>query len=426
MTRKELAALAPSTGAATSRPPARPAFTEVNVGWPDFFKGVDEILGRAEPRRLEDVPALARAARRRSAPARGLRQRELRLLGKTLPGAKELRPRWKRCVELTDQQLGEALGQRYVEETFGAGGQGAHAEDGGRARGRARTRHPRPALDDATPPRSRRWRSSHAIANKIGYPDNWRDYSAVKIVRGDALGNARARRRPSRCARDLAKIGKPVDRRSGRMTPPTVNAYYNPLENNINFPAGILQPPFFDAAADDAVNFGGIGAVIGHELTHGFDDEGRQVRRQGQPRRLVDGGGRQGVREARRLHRRPVLGVHRRRRRAPERQAHPGREHRRQRRRAHRLHGARGHAQGTPAPLRDGFTPEQRFFLGWAQVWCENADRADRAAAGPDRPALAGPLPRERRRLEHARVPEGLQLRPQGADPRLRQVCRVW
>jgi endothelin-converting enzyme/putative endopeptidase len=113
----------------------------------------------------------------------------------------------------------------------------------------------------------------YAVANKIGYPDKWRDYSAVKIARSDALGNSqRASRFEFR--RQLAKIGKPVDRAEWGMTPPTVNAYYNPQMNTINFPAGILQPPFFDKNMDDAVNYGAIGVVIGHELTHGFDDEG--------------------------------------------------------------------------------------------------------------------------------------------------------
>src|SRR5215831_7281387 len=112
-----------------------------------------------------------------------------------------------------------------------------------------------------------------AITNKIGYPDHWRDYSKVKIVRGDLLGNV-LQTRSFEVHRDWNKIGKGVDKTEWDMTPPTVNAYYNPPENNINFPAGILQPPFFDLTEDDAVNFGGIGVVIGHELTHGFDDQG--------------------------------------------------------------------------------------------------------------------------------------------------------
>ena len=121
------------------------------------------------------------------------------------------------------------------------------------------------------------------VANKIGYPDRWRDYSSLRIVRGDAYGNSQ-RSNLFGYRRQLAKIGKPVDKTEWLMTPPTVNAYYNPLENNINFPAGILQPPFFNKAADDAVNFGAVGAVVGHELTHGFDDQGRRFDAQGNMR----------------------------------------------------------------------------------------------------------------------------------------------
>jgi endothelin-converting enzyme/putative endopeptidase len=115
----------------------------------------------------------------------------------------------------------------------------------------------------------------HAVANKIGYPDKWRDYSTLTVTRGDAFGNS-LRAAAFEEKRDIAKIGKPVDRGEWDMSPPTVNAYYSPQMNDINFPAGILQPPFFDHSQDDAVNYGSVGSVIGHELTHGFDDEGRQ------------------------------------------------------------------------------------------------------------------------------------------------------
>src|SRR6201999_4522157 len=115
----------------------------------------------------------------------------------------------------------------------------------------------------------------HAVANKIGYPDKWRDYSSLNVVRGDALGNVE-RAASFEEHRQIKKMSKPVDRGDWGMTPPTVNAYYNPQMNDINFPAGILQPPFFDMRRDDAVNYGSIGSIMGHEMTHGFDDEGRQ------------------------------------------------------------------------------------------------------------------------------------------------------
>src|ERR1039457_3740903 len=116
----------------------------------------------------------------------------------------------------------------------------------------------------------------HSVTNKIGCPDKWRDYSSIRIERGDFAGNV-YHAAVFEGRRQLAKIGKPVDRGEWGMTPPTVNAYYDPLMNNINFPAGILQPPFYDNKMDDGVNFGGIGMVIGHELAHGFDDEAREV-----------------------------------------------------------------------------------------------------------------------------------------------------
>jgi putative endopeptidase len=182
-------------------------------------------------------------------------------------------------VEFTDSQLGEALGRRYVEKTFG--------EDG-KKRMLEMVRNLETAL--AADLKGLSWmtpktkeaalRKLKTVEEKIGYPDKWRDYRAVEIQRDDVLGNAmRAGRFEWR--RQLAKIGKPVDRKEWFMTPPTVNAYYDPQMNNINFPAGILQPPFFDKDMDDAVNYGGIGAVIGHELTHGFDDEGRQFDAEG-------------------------------------------------------------------------------------------------------------------------------------------------
>ena len=185
-----------------------------------------------------------------------------------------MRPRWKRCVEFTDDQLGEALGKKYVEKTFGAAGKErtlkmVHALETALAEDIEKL----PWMTPAT--KKEALVKLQAITNKIGYPDKWRDYSSVEIKRDDAVGNS-FRADQFEFQRQLDKIGKPVDRKEWGMTPPTVNAYYDPQMNNINFPAGILQPPFFDNGMDDAVNFGGIGMVIGHELTHGFDDEGRQ------------------------------------------------------------------------------------------------------------------------------------------------------
>jgi putative endopeptidase len=193
---------------------------------------------------------------------------------KTLSGAQQQRPRWKRCVANTDRLLGDALGQLYVEKTFGAEG---------KERTLAMVREIETSMQQDI--QTLDWMSEatkkqalvklRALTNKIGYPNKWKDYSSVRITRDDALGDT-VRLREWAVNYDLNKIGKPVNKDEWDMSPPTVNAYYNPQMNDINFPAGILQPPFYSNHFDDAANYGAIGAVIGHELTHGFDDEGRQ------------------------------------------------------------------------------------------------------------------------------------------------------
>jgi len=251
-----------------------PVFETVNVAWPDFFKAVEAAINQFT---IDQWKAyLTWHVLRSEAPLlpAAFVDENFNFYGKALTGAKELRPRWKRCVGFADNQLGEALGQKYVERTFGE-------------QGKQRTLEMVNGLERALEAdiRTLSWMTAatkqqalvklRAISNKIGYPDKWRDYSSVAISRDDAIGNA-FRADQFEFHRQLAKIGQPVDRSEWAMTPPTVNAYYDPQLNTINFPAGILQPPFYSNQAIDAVNFGGIGAVIGHELTHGFDDQGRQ------------------------------------------------------------------------------------------------------------------------------------------------------
>jgi endothelin-converting enzyme/putative endopeptidase len=198
---------------------------------------------------------------------------------KYLRGIPEQRPRWRRCVRWTDRDLGEVLGQVFVAKTF---------TPETKARTVAMTKEIELAMENdlkqlpwmGEETRQRALDKLHSIVNKIGYPDKWRDYSALTISAGDFGGNVlRASRFEDK--RQLAKIGKPLDRGEWGMTPPTVNAYYNPQMNDINFPAGVLQPPLFDPKMDDAPNYGNTGSTIGHELTHGFDDEGRQFDAQG-------------------------------------------------------------------------------------------------------------------------------------------------
>jgi putative endopeptidase len=193
---------------------------------------------------------------------------------KYLRGAKEMQPRWKRCVQSTDRNLGEALGQAYVRKVFSP-------------ELKQSTLQMVTNIEDAMEHRIRQldWMSPetkqqaltklHGIRNKIGYPDRWRDYSSVTITADDFLGDVQ-HATAFEHRRDIAKIGKPVDHGEWEITPPTVDAYYDPQMNDINFPAGVLQPPLYDAKMDDAPNYGDTGGTIGHELTHGFDDEGSQ------------------------------------------------------------------------------------------------------------------------------------------------------
>jgi endothelin-converting enzyme/putative endopeptidase len=196
-----------------------------------------------------------------------------------LNGAEKEQERWKRCTSVVDYSLGEALGQVFVAKYFPPA-EKKQALEMTLAIEQAMAKDI-DALDWMSPETKVKAKEKlHTVMNKIGYPDKWRDYSKLEIVRGDALGNAE-RVHEFETARDLAKIGKPVDRDEWQMTPPTVNAYYDPQMNNVNFPAGYFQPPFYSPKEDDAANYGDMGSTIGHELTHGFDDEGRQYDKDG-------------------------------------------------------------------------------------------------------------------------------------------------
>jgi endothelin-converting enzyme/putative endopeptidase len=257
-----------------------PSVDSLNVTEPKFFTGLNELLASTD---LDSIKTYLRWAAVRQTPGTALPQaldeESFNFYGKILQGQPEQQPRWKRCVRATDHALGEALGQVYVAQRFSPQDKQRTLEltrDIEAAMGRDIDQ-----LEWMSPATKARAKEKlHAVANKIGYPDKWRDYSSLEVVRGDALGNAE-RAAAFEVHRQINKIGKPVDRGEWGMTPPTVNAYYNPQMNDINFPAGILQPPYFDPHQDDAVNYGDAGGVIGHELTHGFDDEGRQFDAQG-------------------------------------------------------------------------------------------------------------------------------------------------
>ena len=251
-----------------------PGVTKLNVSQPEFIKAVQAEL-TAEP-----VDALRGYLRfhllTAAAPslAHPFEQADFDFYSKTLRGTPEMPPRWRTCTRAVDRNLGEALGQEFVRRTFSAD-----------TKSKTQTmteqietamQHEIEGLDWMSPEtKQEALRKLHAIRNKIGYPDTWRDYSKLEVKPNDYFGNVeRAYRFED--ARRWSKLGKPVDKNEWGMTPPTVNAYFNPRMNDINFPAGVLQPPLYDPKLDDAPNYGNTGATIGHELTHAFDDEGRQ------------------------------------------------------------------------------------------------------------------------------------------------------
>jgi putative endopeptidase len=362
-----------------------PSFTEVNVIPLDFFEKVNVAL---ESITLDDWKSYLRwQATRSSAPylSEAFVQENFDFFGRYLNGQQRLQPRWRRCVESTNRFLGEALGRLYVDQHFGA-------------EGKQRTLKMVHALERALAIdiRELSWMTAEtktqaelklkAITNKIGYPDKWRDYGDIKILRGDLLGNVH---RASAFDRqyNIDKIGKPLDKTEWTMSPPTVNAYYNFSENDINFPAGILQPPFFDKSEDDAVNFGASGMVIGHELTHGFDDQGSKFDAEGNLRNWWTDADRNEFERRTEcfadeyssftplddihLDGHLTLG---------ENTADNG--------------GARiallafrnaGKGRKAATEKKEGFTPEQRFFLSFAQIWCENrTDEIERLLAKTD------------------------------------------
>ncbi|HTM38333.1 MAG TPA: M13 family metallopeptidase [Terriglobales bacterium] len=347
-----------------------PAFSDLNVSNPEFFKEVNGVI-ESEP--LDSLKTYVQW-HMVSGSAKWLPKAYVDARFKfrqALTGQSEDQPRWKKCVEATDEALGEALGQKYVDRTFGADGkQRMLTMVDSLEKALDQDIAGLPWMTDATKQQAKV--KLEAIRNKIGYPDVWRDYSKLQVTQGDLMGNfLRANEFESR--RQIAKIGKPVDKKEWQMTPPTVNAYYSGSMNEIVFPAGILQPPFFDKSMDENVNFGSIGAVIGHELTHGFDDQGRKFDPQGNLRDWwTEQDGKEFEKRAScvadeysnfvavddlKLNGKLTLG---------ENTADNG--------------GARIalmalenmiQQSGKKPEEIDGYTPEQRYFLGFARVWCE-------------------------------------------------------
>jgi putative endopeptidase len=347
-----------------------PRNLEINVAHPEFFQAMDKMLVEVPVADWKTYLRWHLITDASTALSSKFEEESFNFYGKTLQGRKEQYPRWRRCVLATDSQLGEALGQVYVGRAFTP-----------EAKRRMQTMvnnliaafNERVTKADWMSDETRKAALAKlaAFKQKIGYPDRWIDYSTLDIKRDSYVQNA-LRASAFSVRRDLNKIGKPIDRAEWGMTPPTVNAYNNWLQNEIVFPAGILQPPFFNPEADDAINYGAIGAVIGHEITHGFDDQGAKFDLEGNlkdwwtPADLKNFQARAEcvVNQFSAFEVEPGLNM------------------------TGRLVSGESIAdlggltmayaafqkslEGKPRPADiDGFTPEQRFFLGWAQVWAE-------------------------------------------------------
>ena len=396
----------------------------VNVTQPDFVRAVNGLLA-STPLETWKAYLRVRILHDASSILSSDYVREWFTLRQALSGAKEMLPRWKRCIAETDGSLGEILGREYVAQAF---------TPADKARMDAMVKNLRAALGDRIGAAAWMGDSTRAaaagklaaFAQKIGYPNRWKDYSTVTIRPGEHYANRQAAR-AFEAARTMAKIGKPVDRGEWTMTPPTVNAYYSASLNSINFPAGILQPPFFDTRADDATNYGAIGAVIGHEMGHGFDDRGRQFDARGNLRDWWTAGdveryktqadkvraqfGEYTVIDTLHVNGSLTLG---------ENLADLG-----------GLAVAyaameKAYAQ-RPRTKLEGFTPEQRFFLGWARVWRNlqtNEDLRTQVQTDPHAPAkwrINGPLSN----LPEFRAAWGCQ----DADPMVRPAgvrAKIW
>ena len=354
-------------------------FASLNVATPNFFKEVNNLIAN------EPVSAWQAYFRWHVIHGSAVNlpkaffDENFAFFGKTLAGQKEPQPRWKQCTQMTDRAMGEAVGQDWVKQNFPpAAKQSMDKLVAALEKALGEDIQTLPWMSEETKKAAEE--KLAMIRNKIGYPEKWRDYSALKVKRDDLIGNMDQSAVFERNW-DLGHLGKPVDEKEWGMTPPTVNAYYDPSLNDINFPAGILQPPFFDPSIDPAVNFGGIGVVIGHEMTHGFDDEGSKYDGKGNLREWQTADDRKKftartdceVKEYDGFEAAPAHGD------TPEQ----------------KLNGKLTLGENTAdnGGLRiayqalldtlaaegksmdekiDGYSEAQRYFLGFAQVWCQN------------------------------------------------------
>ncbi len=364
-------------------------FDTLNVATPDFFKTMNGLIASEPASAWQSYLRWQTIHGAASNLPKAFFDENFNFFGKTLAGQQVPQPRWKQCSAMTDRALGEAVGQDWVKQNFPPQAK-ASMDQLVAALEKALGQDIRtlPWMTDDTKKAAEE--KLDLIRNKIGYPEKWRDYSALTVQRDDLIGNL-DRAVVFERNHDLSKLGKPVDEKEWGMSPPTVNAYYDPSMNDINFPAGILQPPFFDASIDPAVNFGGIGVVIGHEMTHGFDDEGSQFDGHGNLREWQTPADRKAFTERTDCEVNEYNGFEA----SPAHDALP----------AQHLNGKLTLGENTAdngglriayLALLDtlaaehksvedkigGYTEAQRFFLGFAQVWCQNqTDQSARQSA---------------------------------------------
>ncbi|PTX95682.1 M13 family metallopeptidase [Opitutus sp. ER46] len=392
-----------------------PAFSELNLAQPAFLKGFAAQLQSAP---VEDWKSYLRwHLLRRTAPFLGdaFADPHFAFFGTAMTGVTAQEPRWKRVVTATDDAIGDALGQLYVGAFFPPAAKARALELVGNVRAAMRERLATLEWMDA-PTRAKAVAKLDAFTVKIGYPDRWLDYSAVGIDRRSYVLNV-LRAAEFETRRNLAKIGGPVDKDEWHMTAPTVNAYYSSAVNGITFPAGILQPPFFDAQADDAVNYGGIGVVIGHEMTHGFDDSGRQYDAHGNLNDWWTAA------SAEQFKQRAAGLVKQYSGYVAHADVHLNGELTQGENIADLggLKVAYAALQkalaGKPQPKIDGFTPAQRFFISHATVWRDimrPAEAIRRARVDPHSPGkwrVNGPLANLDEFAQAFDVPEGAPMR---------------
>jgi putative endopeptidase len=400
-----------------------PGLTETNIGQPDFFREMNHQLNTVP---IADWKTYLRwHVIHVAAPSlsEAFVQENFNFYSKDLQGIAELQPRWKRCILSVDRNIGEALGQLYVEKNFTPDTKARAVQMVQNLI--AALRSDVPTLSWMTPEtKTAALAKLEAFHIKIGYPDKWRDYSKLTVNRTSYEGNVR-RAAAFENARELAKIGKPVDRIEWDMTPPTVNAYYNGTMNEIVFPAGILQPPFYDPKADDAINYGGMGAVIGHEISHGFDDQGSQFDAQGNLKNWWTADDRKNFDERATCVQKQFDGY----------EVEPGLHQNGKLVLGESIGDLGGltiayaayekSLEGKSRQDIDGFTPEQRFFLGWAQAWGSN-QRPEAARLQTN--TNPHPLSRFRAVGPVSNMPEfAAAFHCQKGDPMVReQSCKIW